>query len=69
MSTLRLKPCPFCGQEVAIVQMEPRLYRLSRNHPYTVVCNGCCLFFGYDEDYGGQFDSREEAAEVWNKRV
>lgn len=63
-----LKPCPFCGGEVNVVKISPRLYRPSRNHPFAVVCYGCDLYFGYDEDYGGIFDTEEEAIREWNKR-
>lgn len=63
-----LKPCPFCGGKSHVVQIEPRLYRLSRNHPLGVVCYNCDLFFGYNEDYGGEFDTYEDAAEAWNRR-
>lgn len=30
---------------------------------------GCDLLFGYDVDYGGEFDSQEEAVEAWNQRA
>ena len=64
-----LKPCPFCGSIPVIEGIVPRLHRPSRNHPYSVVCYGCDLLFGYDEDYGGIFDSYEEAANAWNRRA
>lgn len=65
-----LKPCPFCGERCHIWKVEtPRLYRPSRNHQYCVVCNGCDLLFGFDEDYGGVFDTEQEAVEAWNRRV
>ena len=63
-----LKPCPFCGSTAVIQKIEPRLYRPTRNHPYCVICYNCDLMFGYDVDYGGIFDTEEEAAEAWNRR-
>ncbi len=62
-----LRPCPICGSTVVIQKIEPRLYRPTRNHPYSVVCYNCDLMFGYDVDYGGIFDTEEEAAEAWNR--
>ena len=61
--------CPFCGDEVYVAKIEPRLYRPSCNHPYSVVCYNCDLFFGYDGDYGGEYDTEAEAIEAWNRRV
>lgn len=63
-----LKSCPFCGGEASIVSTEPRLYRPSRNGKYAVACYGCEIYLGYDEDYGCQFDTEEEAIEAWNTR-
>ena len=60
--------CPFCGGEVYVAKIEPRLYRPSCNHPYSVVCYNCDLFFGYDGDYGGEYDTEAEAIEAWNRR-
>ena len=64
-----LKPCPFCGGEACVCKISPRLYRPSRNHEYTVVCYGCDLLFGFDEDYGGEFDTEEQAIDAWNRRA
>ena len=64
----KLKPCPFCGGEVYIAQIVPRLYRPLRNHPFSVVCNSCDLYFGFDEDYGGVFETKADAIDAWNKR-
>ena len=67
--TDKLKPCPFCGREAILVKNEhPRLHRPSRNGQYHVACYECDLMMGYDEDYGGQFDTKEEAIEAWNRR-
>lgn len=64
-----LKPCPICGGSVSIKKIEPRLYRPARNHPFSVVCYECDLYFGYDEDYGGRFDTEGEAIREWNRRA
>ncbi len=65
-----LKPCPFCGSEVAILpNIDPPLHRPSRNGKYALYCGTCELLFGYDVDYGGQFDSVEEAISAWNTRI
>ena len=64
----KLKPCPFCGGEPQIIKPEPRLYRPVCNHLYCVVCWSCDLWFGYDNDYGGEFDTKKEATVEWNKR-
>jgi len=65
-----LKPCPFCGgTAVSIQKIEPRLYRPVKNHPFSVVCWECGFFFGYDEDYGGMFDTEAEAIKAWNRRA
>lgn len=63
-----LKPCPFCGCDPVIARVTPRLYRPIKNHPFCVICYSCDMFFGFDEDYGGMFDTEEEAAEEWNRR-
>ncbi|MEZ3438629.1 MAG: Lar family restriction alleviation protein [Oscillospiraceae bacterium] len=69
MSEVKLNPFPFCGSDVLIENVGPRLFRPSRNHPYCVYCENCDLLFWYDEDYGGTFDTKEEAAETWNRRA
>ena len=64
-----LLPCPFCRGEVSIVNYDPRLYRPSRNHTYAIVCSECDIMFGWDIDYGGRFDTEEEARLAWNTRA
>lgn len=61
--------CPWCGGEVSIVNYDPRLYRPSRNHTYAIVCSECDIMFGWDVDYGGRFDTEDEARLAWNTRV
>ena len=65
-----LKPCPFCGGEANIIKNEhPRLHRPIKNGLYHVECCECNVMIGYDTDYGGQFDTKEEAIKAWNKRT
>lgn len=64
----KLMPCPFCGCEVQIVEFGHKLYRPVMNHPLCVYCADCELLFGYDVDYGGIFDTKEEATKAWNRR-
>lgn len=65
-----LKPCPFCGGEATIVMNDhPRLRRPSKNGICHIACWGCGTEMGYDVDYGGQYDSVEEATEAWNRRT
>ena len=65
-----LKPCPFCGSAAILVENKnPPLHRPSRNGAYHVACYNCDVMMGYDVDYGGQFDSKEEAITAWNQRV
>lgn len=67
---VELKPCPFCGGKASLFPNdEPRLHRHSRNGKYAVCCWDCDMLFGYDIDYGGQFDTEEEAVQAWNMRV
>ena len=61
--------CPFCGGEVNIVVYDPRLYRPSRNHTYAIACYECDIMFGWDIDYGGRFDTEDEARLAWNTRA
>ena len=61
--------CPFCGGEVNIVVYDPRLYRPSRNHTYAIECYECDIMFGWDIDYGGRFDTEDEARLAWNTRA
>ena len=64
-----LVPCPFCGGEAEVVAYGPRLLRPSRNHVYSVSCNECELMFGWDVDYGGRYDTENEAMLAWNTRA
>lgn len=66
--TAPLKPCPFCGEPPSIMKVRPPIRRLKPLNQYAVVCYNCDLTFGYDEDFGGRFDTEEEATKVWNYR-
>lgn len=48
--------CKECGDE--------GFYRFDGD----ILCENCDLLFGYDMDYGGTFDTKEEAAKAWNRR-
>lgn len=64
-----LLPCPLCGEVVDITSLSPRLLRPSCNHTYCIVCWSCNTMFGWDTDYGGQFDTVAEARLAWNTRA
>lgn len=63
------KPCPFCGGSVYLGYVAPRKYRAAKHHPYTITCSRCNLWFGWDIDDGGRFESPEEAQRKWNQRT
>lgn len=63
----KLKPCPFCGQSAGVAKCyNPRVYGIE-NKPFYVQC-ACGALVGYDIDYGGSFDTVEEAMDAWNTR-
>ena len=64
-----LLPCPFCGGDADVVAYSPRLLRPSCNHTYCVVCNECEMLFGWDIDYGGRYDTEDDAMIAWNTRA
>lgn len=67
----KLKPCPFCGSNAGVLEYQ----RLSGPTLYKVVCNsrkcrghdGAGSVGAWLEN--GWRDSREEAAELWNRRA
>lgn len=54
-----LKPCPFCGGKAIILQTDTS-YRYSK---YFATCNSC------GAEMPRVCRTREEAIEVWNRRV
>ena len=64
----QLKPCPFCGGKAYIWEDTGRIHRPYWTGKYSVVCYECDVLFGYDVDYGGCFDSKEDALNAWNRR-
>lgn len=63
MTEAKLKPCPFCGGEATVSEIEDT-WENATGH-WFVSCNECsgCLG-GY-----GEFITEKEAVEHWNKRV
>ncbi len=64
MADIELKPCPFCG---ACACVDHRTYP-SGDKDYIVIClhdSGCYL----DKSISVDFETEEEAAEAWNRRV
>ena len=68
MSSIKLKPYPFCGGGVLIAE---------DNHEKVLIeCENCNLLFGVEVENGTElvegwrstFDSVEEAARAWNRR-
>lgn len=53
MSEIKLKPCPFCGGEAEILNVDDR---------YTAKCRSC--FCGT-----GEYKDPERASETWNRRA
>lgn len=69
MSSIELKPCPFCGEGVLIAE---------DNHDKVLIeCKNCNLLFGVEVENGTElvegwratFDSVEEAIRAWNRRA
>ena len=64
----KLKLCPFCGGVASIVKNDEATIYAWR-HRFYVWCPGCDCLFGFDKDYGGEFDTKEEATTEWNTRA
>jgi Lar family restriction alleviation protein len=56
--TIKLRPCPICGDHEAQAYIDKDALAL----PHQVQCINCGLMTG-------AFDSPEEAAQSWNKRL
>ena len=59
MDDVKLKTCPFCGGMPVIKEV---FFGMERFKRYGVVCQKCSICIGFE-------DSREEAAERWNRRA
>lgn len=55
-----LKPCPFCGGKASLVYLEPVSW---------VVCQKCGAVSAMARDSYEVGDSKEKAAEAWNRRT
>jgi hypothetical protein len=63
---IELEKCPVCGSAMEITYWDPPLIKPSRNGKYCLCCNDCGLLFGWDIDYGCQYDKKELAVREWN---
>lgn len=60
----QLKPCPFCGCEIAVARKERTIieqYKLIGIHK-----DGCVFS---ELSWMGGYETPDEAAEAWNRRV
>lgn len=57
-----LKPCPFCGKDV-----ELKHYKANGNDWWYVMCTNCRI--AIDPMMWNDHVSKEEAIEIWNRRV
>ena len=62
----KLKPCPFCGSKAEFYSFEKEITCKMSVEVFDVQCTNteCYLCDGAE----WEFDSEEEAAELWNKR-
>ena len=71
MSNIKLKPCPFCGKEAAVIKTRSLPDGYSSYEVKCVACEWCgvrTMERVCDGYYGGHW-SDEEAADDWNRRV
>ena len=66
MSEKELLPCPFCGGEASIMEVEPHTHILATWIPdykggAFIECDGCTCAVSAE--------TKEEAIEAWNRRV
>lgn len=54
-----LKPCPFCGGEAEIVDIDPTPHYVAETH--WVACKECKASTNYSKN-------RDKAIEAWNRR-
>ena len=60
MSEIKLKPCPFCGNEKIAILTDSE-------NPYFLAC--CSAYVNGCGATGGEGRTVQEAADKWNKRV
>ena len=53
-SVIEPRPCPFCGDEGEIDEVDSNVF--------AVICNGCGTI-------GPRCDSEQEASDLWDKRI
>ena len=59
MQEIKVKPCPFCGQQPHITSTKP--YKHTTPLRWGMVCRGCAICLGWSE-------TAAEAVERWNTR-
>lgn len=73
MSEIKLKPCPFCGNEKIEILTDNEINGLDdfnsnyNEHPYFLAC--CSTYVNDCGATGGEGKSVQEAIDKWNKRV
>ena len=63
MGKLKIKNCPFCGDEAEIIEREDSY---SLNIAYDVKCLGQACYLSDGADW--HFETEQEAMEKWNAR-
>ena len=53
----KLKPCPFCGNNVEMIGV-------NNGNPFVIWCENCGLEFGIDKDF-----YTYQVIEAWNRRI
>jgi len=73
MNEPKLKPCPFCGTDAEYDSQSLRNKIGGRSIMWTVSCPKddcfCSLTFDRDDQMNFLFETKEEAADAWNKRA
>ena len=70
MDKPKLKPCPFCGGEAEITEVIDRTPRNLEPVGFGVKCDQCGIIVAkIDCGVTDWFETDEEAAKAWNRRV